>query len=302
MARRRGWRRRPRTPGVRARSSLEPRLGFVIAAISGVWLTRGATSPREPPRFQQLTFDDVTIQSARFTPDGQTVVYTRQLGLGEPRLLITRLDSVGATVLPVQNAHLFAISHDAEMLVALKPHPRGFIVDGTLVRLPLLGGAPREILDHVAYADWSPSGDAIAAVRLVGSQQRLGYPIGQVLVTTEGEIGEPRVSPAGDHVAFFAWPVKNDDRGSVVVVDRSGRQQTIAGPLEAVRGLAWAADGQEVWFGAAASGSNYELYDGRRGPAGASAVTPHLQACCSTTSTVRGVRSSDSTNDRFASR
>jgi Tol biopolymer transport system component len=130
---------------------------------------------------------------------------------------------------------------------------------GKLVRLPLFGGAPREVLADVTYADWNPKGTEIAAVRVVGSQQRLEYPLGTVLFSSEGEIGYPRVSPSGDHVAFFDWPIRNDDRGSVVVVDRAGTQHRIAGPYEAGRGLAWTPDGQEVWFGAASGTNDYEL-------------------------------------------
>ena len=40
---------------------------------------------------------------------------------------------------------------------------------------------------------------------------------GTVLVKSKARIGFPRVSPQGDRVAFLDWPVKNDDRGTVVM-------------------------------------------------------------------------------------
>src|SRR5262249_3739905 len=136
----------------------------------------------------------------------------------------------------------------------------GTLTETTLVRVPLLGGAPRAVLDHVTFADWSPVDGSIAAVRIVGSEQRLEFPIEHVLASTQGEIAHPRVSPAGDRVAFLAWPVKGDDRGTVVVVDRSGRQQTISSEWESVRGLAWTPSGDEVWYTATRTGIQYELW------------------------------------------
>jgi hypothetical protein len=81
-----------------------------------------------------------------------------------------------------------------------------------------------------------------------------------VLASSQGEITYPRISPAGDRVAFLAWPVKGDDRGTVVVVDRAGRQETISPTWEGVRGLAWPPSGDEVWFTAASAGTQYELW------------------------------------------
>ena len=235
---------------------------IALAALGGAWFGRESAGNAELPRFRQVTFDDAIVPAARFAPDGQTIVYSEQRGPGEPRLLMTRLDSTGATALPTQNASLLAISRQAEVLVAVNFLRRRATIGpnpGKLVRLPLFGGAPREVLDDVTYADWNPAGTAIAVVRLVGSQQRLEYPIGTVLFTTEGEIAYPRVSPSGDQVAFFDWPVKNDDRGSAMIVDRTGQLQRIAGPYEATRGLAWTPDGREVWFGAGVGTSDYEL-------------------------------------------
>ena len=93
--------------------------------------------------------------------------------------------------------------------------------EATLAQAPILGGAPRQVLEDVTFADWSPTG-ALAVVRVVGSRQRLEFPPGHVLFETEGEIGWPRISPAGDRIAFLDWPVKGDDRGTVAVVDTKG--------------------------------------------------------------------------------
>ena len=36
---------------------------------------------------------------------------------------------------------------------------------GTLARVPLAGGAPRELQENVKYADWSPNGNDLVLVR-----------------------------------------------------------------------------------------------------------------------------------------
>jgi Tol biopolymer transport system component len=161
------------------------------------------------------------------------------------------------------DALLYAVSPSGEMAVGLNPSDRtsaGFTGEATLAQTPILGGAPRQILDHVTFADWSPTGSGLAVVHVVGSRQRLEFPPGHVLFETEGEIGWPRVSPAGDRIAFLDWPIKDDDRGTVAVVDLSGSRRTISRVWEAMRGLAWAPSGGSVWYTAAASGTNYALW------------------------------------------
>jgi len=223
----------------------------------------------EPPQFRQLTFNRGVVEGARFAPDGRTVVYSAAWDGGATRLFLTRLEFPGATAVSVPSAVLFAVSDNAEMAVGVSPSRANNIdstLEGTLSRVPMLGGAARPMVDHVTSADWSPSG-ALAVARVVGSQQRLEYPIGTVLFETEGEIGGVRISPDGDRVAFLEWPVKSDDRGWVAVVDRKGVKRTLSRSWEAVRGLAWQPQGKEVWYSAASEGTVYNIWRSASGPA-----------------------------------
>jgi hypothetical protein len=240
---------------------------IAVAAVFGWYAWRAdranaAATTVQPAVFRRLSFDNATAVSGRFAPDGRTIVYSAASGAGTWRLLLTRLEFPGATPLALSNAVLYSVSPEAEMLVGVN---RG-IGDSwkarqtTLVRLPMFGGAMRPVLEHVTFADWSPVDSAIAVVRTVGSQQRLEFPIGTVLFQTEGEIGWPRVSPAGDRVAFLDWPVKDDDRGAVAIVDRKSNRQTISKAWEGVRGLAWTPAGDEVWYTAASVGSDYSIW------------------------------------------
>jgi hypothetical protein len=54
--------------------------------------------------------------------------------------------------------------------------------------------------------------------------------------------------------------LKDDDRGTVVIIDRKGGRRVESRPWEALRGLAWTPAGDEVWYGAATSASNYVIH------------------------------------------
>ena len=63
------------------------------------------------------------------------------------------------------------------------------VYEGTLARAPLAGGTPREVLEGVLDADWSPDGKELAVIHVVGDRYRLEYPIGQVLYEPEPRPG-----------------------------------------------------------------------------------------------------------------
>ena len=69
--------------------------------------------------------------------------------------------------------------------------------DPVLARLPIGGGAPREVLENVRSADWSPDGDSLAVVRTGGGRDTLEFPIGQVLYQAHGWLSDVSVSPEG---------------------------------------------------------------------------------------------------------
>jgi len=131
---------------------------------------------------------------------------------------------------------------------------------GTLARVGATGGAPRELLEGIEYADFAPDGQTLAIVRAVGGKRRLEEPPGKVLYETVGWIESPRISPQGDRIAFLDHPVSGDDGGSAAIVDRSGKKTTISRSYATTVGLAWSPDGKEVWYTAAEVGGNRSLY------------------------------------------
>src|SRR5262249_50491796 len=152
---------------------------------------------------------------------------------------------------------VLAVSKSGEMAVSLNRHQTiPFTRVGRLARISIAGGAPREILDDVEWADWSPDGRELAIVREAGVNHRLEDPVGKVLYETTGWLSHPRVSPKGDLVAFIDHPVLRDDGGTVAVVDLSGKKRTLSRAYAAAQSLVWRPDGSEIWYTAAEVGNS----------------------------------------------
>ncbi len=215
-----------------------------------------------PPSFRRLTFQRGNVVTARFTSDGQTIVYGASWN-GQPwRVFSKRRDGAETTPLLVPDAFLQSISRSGELAITLVNNTRPWAMasGGTLARAPLSGGPPREVLEDVQLADWAADGSSLLVVRSVGGKTRLEYPIGSVIYETAGEIRSPRVCPRGELTAFLDNPNPGDDGGSVAVVDRKGRKETLASGFTSMSGLAWSRDGREVWFTASKEGIAASLY------------------------------------------
>ncbi len=134
---------------------------------------------------------------------------------------------------------------------------------GTLAQLPASGGAPRELLQNVREADWSPDGTKLAVIHEVGGKDRIEYPIGtQLYEASSGYLSDIRVSPLGDRIAFFEHQIRWDDRGSVDTVDLAGHVAVISTGYQSLEGLAWAPDGKSIFFsGQLGNGLNEAVYD-----------------------------------------
>lgn len=124
----------------------------------------------------------------------------------------------------------------------------GWMAEGTLARTSFLGGAPREILENVRAADWSPGESQFAVVHRVASSDQLEYPVGTILDKSSGYFADVRISPDGNFVAYADHPAWGDNRGGVSVVDRTGKKTALVKDLSAVQGLAWGPGGKEIWY------------------------------------------------------
>ena len=121
------------------------------------------------------------------------------------------------------------------------------IAGGTLSRAMMNGGPSTLVAYHVFGADWSRDGNRMALVRVVDGAQQLEFPPGRVLYRTPGWLGNIRVSPFDDRIAFVDHPVRHDDAGAIKIVDEEGKQETVSAGWASVSGLAWKST-REVWF------------------------------------------------------
>ena len=233
---------------------------LTAATFGGAWFA-GRRSHSELATYQQLTFRRGTIRMARFSPDGQTVVYSAAWEGMPVDLYSTRPESPQSRDLELPGAELQSISSTGEMAVLLgSRQTRSYIHVGTLARVPLSGGGPREILNDVQWADWAPDARNLAIVRDLGGRNRLEFPIGKVLYETGGWISHPRISPQGDRIAFVDHPLEGDDGGSIAIVDLSGQKKNLTPDYYTTQGLAWNPAGDAIWFTATSTGLDKFLY------------------------------------------
>jgi len=256
--------------GFRESAISKPRLkkfwqpAALAAAMTGMFLAgylTGARSGLASPKFRQLTFQRGSIQSAAFAPDGQTVIYSAMWnGKPTPEMFSTRIGDLLSRPLQLDDSQIVDISSSGEM--AILEHWRsvgGWTGRAMLARMAISGGAPREILDDVQSAGWSPDGNSLALARHTSTSYRLEYPIGSVLYETPGWLDYVRVSPNGKQVAFIEHPVLGDSRGSVMMVGSDKKATVISPDWSDVVGLAWSPTGDEVWFTASDSGISRAL-------------------------------------------
>jgi Tol biopolymer transport system component len=200
--------------------------------------------------------------AARFSPDGQTVYYSAAWEGGAPRIFSLRPGTPESSALALPAANLLSISDGGEMAVQVEPKGAitGFALVGTLARVPLSGGAPKELLTDVSYAEWAPGRSDLAVVHRVSGKERLEFPIGKTLYETGGWLQCPRFSPDGKSIAMIEHPGNGDD-GAIAVVDvASGKKTELVGGWATVQGLAWGPGGREVWFTAAREGIEREIF------------------------------------------
>ena len=239
--------------------------GTAAAAVLAIGAFLAMYSFRAAPAaaFQRLTFRRGIVSAARFTADGNTVVYSAAWD-GDPfRLYATRPDGFESHPMEHSDGMLFAVSSKSDLALCVPTGRTQHGMVGKLAQVPLAGGGPLDRAEGVSAADWSPDGSKLAVVRMEHERAQIEYPIGRVLYRaplSSGYMEALRVSPRGDAVAFLDHPLRDDSAGSVATVDLAGHYRTISSHFNSTRGLAWSPDGGEVWFAAAKQGTNMAVW------------------------------------------
>ncbi len=242
-------------------TSHRPRFAREALAIAAATLLVGAglgallqqRIARAPiPEFQRLTFRRGYVAAARFSSDNHTIIYSAAWQ-GRPREVFSTLpEQPESRSLGYQGFELLSVSSSGEMAIKLP--------NGTLARVPLAGGAPREMLENVGEADWAPNGIDLVVTRHAGEKFRIEYPVGSPILESANQMSYPRVSRDGNWVAFRNHSVPGDLGAAVTMVNRKGQQKTLTRWWAWLEGIAWSPRGDEIWFTAADAGGAKVLY------------------------------------------
>ena len=219
-----------------------------LAAICGVgyagwYFANRRHEARGETSFRRVTFRRGEVRSARFTRDGETIVYSASWDGRPSDIFAASRPSPEARPLGIPDADVLSVSRSAELAILLRRDRLSGL--GTLARVPLAGGVPRELATNVLQADWSPDGSTLAVIRAVGNGYRLEYPIGKIKYSTPHYIREIRVSPDGSRVAFIE---PHGGANDIVVVSESRPESIARGWSHGATGLSWSPDGNEIWI------------------------------------------------------
>lgn len=237
----------PVVPARRGMKWMVPALLLIAGLGLGFW-TGTLRTPREIS-WHRLTFGKGTIDLARFAPDGQILVYSARWNGNAPDVFVTRKESPESRSLGLQGAQLMAVSSRGEIAALQGGGLIGLgMYNGTLVRVPLEGGTPREVRDDVQFADWTPDGSELAIVHEAGGFSLLDFPANHTVLRTTGFFARPRISPDGNQIAVFEYSNRGFDAGAVLTVGRGGEKRVLSAGWSDLTGLAWSPSGSEVWF------------------------------------------------------
>ena len=221
---------------------------ILAAGALGALLARRSSAPPTPD-LQQLTFRRGVVTGARFTPDGRSIVYSARWGGKPSEIYSVRPSSPESRPLGISEAKLLAVSPNEELAIQLRPKLWSGFLHGTLGRVPFGGGEPREVMDNVQDADWTPDGASLAVLRFglsAAVRWEVELPPGKTLFQDPaGSVIGFRIAPDGRSIALAEGGFLGLPTG-IRLVDRAGKGRALADAV--VTGIAWSAGGKEIWY------------------------------------------------------
>jgi len=204
--------------------------------------------------YHRLTYRRGPIRSARFTPDGQTIIYGASFSGNKRELYQTRPDRAESRSLGIENAEILSISRTGEMLILMPDNKR------TLAQVPITGGSPRELAEQIYGADWAPDGKTMAISRGANGKSYLEFPPGKILYESPKIIDRIRFAASGNAIAFVEH-IAGGANGNVVVIDKNGKKISKSADFYP-GGISWSPKDQEVFLMTISleAGGGNELY------------------------------------------
>ncbi len=231
-------------------------LAAVMLVLGGVVGAAGmralAPPPPEPVKIQPLTHSGRDSSPAA-SPDGRTIAFVSDRD-GRSRIWLRQMKGGVEAPLTEGNDYDPQFSPDGTSVLFLRAEG----ASAAAYRIPLVGGAPRRLLDDVAAVRWSPDGETLAALRLAGDA---------AAPTTIVELHDPRTGTARELARFTSrfvyglrWSpdgqwltgssvsaVLNTADNRIVMIDRdTGEVRTAwSSPLR-LSSAAWTPDGRSL--------------------------------------------------------
>jgi serine/threonine protein kinase/Tol biopolymer transport system component len=226
----------------------------IAGAAYGAWMFARRTQPKPPETlYRRMTFRRGEVRTARFTPDGETIVYSAAWDGNPSETFVVSRTATEARPLGIAESEVLAVSKSAELAILL--HRDRFTNVGVLARVPLAGGTPREVADNVIAADWSPDGSNLAIVRIANGKIRIEYPIGNPVY--EAVASHVRIAPDGKRLAILE---RLQGENNLTIIDNGKANVVARGWSRGATGLAWAPDGKSIWVSGTSTAAPAAVY------------------------------------------
>ena len=231
--------------------------GCLILIAAAAYRIVGAHAASVQPVFHPLTYRPQMISSARFLPGANTAIFTVSSRRDGDRTLRVRVEGQNFDPDTVAAGELMSVSRAGHVAVLDWPSIKK---PTTLADFSPEGRKSDLNVQNISGMDWLPNGKDMALIRRLGADTAIEFPAGRVIYRTVGRITDLRVSPAGDRLAFFEHPDRDDDRGHVELLEQNGSARRLTADWSSADGLAWSPSGREIWFTATKVSTARNLY------------------------------------------